>query len=85
MYIQVDFQNIWGIYMNKILSIIGIILVVAGTIFSLWSILGTRCGYVGTAHWYDHQQESFKRDKRKVIIGIILIICGSVFQIVGLF
>lgn len=36
--------------MSKILSAIGIILVVAGTIFSLWSILGTKGNYVGTAH-----------------------------------
>lgn len=71
--------------MSKIVSITGIILVVVGTIFSLWSILGTRGGYVGTAHWYDHQQESFKREKRKVIVGTILIIFGSLFQIAGLF
>lgn len=71
--------------MSKILSAIGILLVVAGTIFSLWSILGTKSEYVGTAYWYDHQPESFKKDKIKVIIGIILIIIGSIFQIIGLF
>lgn len=71
--------------MSKILSAIGIILVVAGTIFSLWSILGTKGNYVGTAHWYDYQQESFKKDKTKVIIGTALIVVGSIFQIVGLF
>lgn len=71
--------------MDKIVSIIGIILVVAGTIFSLWSILGTKGDYVQTADWYDHQQENFKKDKKKVIVGTILIICGSIFQIVGLF
>jgi hypothetical protein len=53
--------------MSEILSAIGIILVVAGTIFSLWSILSTKGNYVGTAHWFDHQQESFKKDKMKVI------------------
>ena len=71
--------------MSKILSTIGIILVVTGTIFSLWSILGTKRNYVGTAHWYDHQQENFKRDKIKVVIGTILIVIGSIFQIIGLF
>ena len=71
--------------MSKIVSITGIILVLVGTIFRLWSILGTRGDYVGTAHWYDHQQESFNREKRKVIAGTILIICGSIFQIVGMF
>ena len=68
--------------MSKILSAIGIVLVVAGTIFSLWSILGTRGNYVGTAHWFDHQQQSFKI---KVIIGTALIIVGSILQIIGLF
>jgi len=71
--------------MSKILSTIGIILVVAGTIFSLWSILGTKGNYVQTADWYDHQQENFKKDKRKVIIGTISIIIGSTLQIIGLF
>lgn len=71
--------------MSKILSVIGILLVITGTIFSLWSILGTKCNYVGTADWYDHQQESFTKDKRKGIIGTILIIAGSIFQIIGLF
>lgn len=71
--------------MSKILSAIGIVLVVGGTIFSLWSILGTKINYVGTANWYDNQQESFKKDKTKVIIGTGLIIAGSIFQIIELF
>ena len=71
--------------MSKIFSTIGIILVVTGTIFSLWSILGTKGNYVQTADWYDHQQENFKKDKRKVIIGTISIIIGSTLQIIGLF
>ena len=71
--------------MSKILSTIGIILVVAGTIFSLWSILGTKGNWVQTEDWYDHQQENFKKDKRKVIIGTISIIIGSTLQIIGLF
>ena len=56
-----------------------------GTIFSLWSILSTKFNYVGTADWYDRQQENFKKDKRKVIIGTILIVIGSMFQIVEAF
>lgn len=71
--------------MSKILSAIGILLVVIGTIFSLWSILGTKGNDVGTAYWNDHQQESFKKDKFKVIIGTVLIAMGSIFQIIGLF
>ncbi len=71
--------------MSEFLSAIGIILVVTGTIFSLWSVLGTKGDYVQTVDWHAHQQENFKKDKKKVIVGTILIICGSIFQIIGLF
>lgn len=71
--------------MNKILSSIGILLVLVGTVFSLWSILGTKGDYVQTVEWYRHQQENFKRDKKKVIRGTFLIILGSIFQIIGLY
>ncbi len=71
--------------MSQIVSAIGIVFVMIGTVFSLWSILGTKGDDVGTAHWYDHKQESFKKDKKKVIIGTFLIITGSIFQIVGMF
>lgn len=71
--------------MSRIFSTIGIILVVAGTVFSLWSVLGTEGDYVQTAEWYDNQQENFKRDKKKVIRGTFLIILGSIFQIIGLY
>ena len=71
--------------MDKTLSAIGIILVVAGTIFTLYSILGTKGEDVGTAEWYRLQQEYFKKDKKKVIIGFALVIIGSIFQIIGLF
>lgn len=71
--------------MNKILSAIGILLVLVGTVFSLWSILGTKGDYVQTVEWYKHQQENFKRDKIKVIKGTALIILGSIFQVIGLF
>lgn len=71
--------------MSKYTSIVGIILVMIGTIFSLWSILGTKGNYVGTADWFNHQQENFKKDKKKVIIGTILIITGSFLQIIVMF
>ncbi len=71
--------------MDKIVSVVGIFLVMMGTIFSLWSVLGTKGDYVQTADWYDHQQENFKRDKNKVIVGTIPIILGSLFQIIGMF
>lgn len=71
--------------MSKILSAIGIIFIMIGTIFSLWSILGTKGNYVGTANWFNHQQENFKKDKKKVIVGTVLIVTGSILQIIGLF
>ncbi len=71
--------------MDKIVSAVGIVLVMIGTIFSLWSVLGTKGDCVQTANWYDHQQENFKRDKKKVIIGTVFIILGSILQITGLF
>ena len=71
--------------MSKYISIVGIILVMIGPIFSLWSILGTKENYVGTADWFNHQQENFKKDKKKVIIGTILIITGSFLQIIVMF
>lgn len=71
--------------MNKYINTAGIIFVMIGTIFSLWSVLRTKDDYVGTAYWLDHQQDDFKKNKRKVIAGTILIIIGSAFQIISVF
>ncbi len=71
--------------MGKIISVTGIVLVMIGTIFSLWSVLGTKSNYVQTAEWLQHLNENFRKEKKKVIIGTILIIMGSIFQIVGIF
>lgn len=73
------------INMSKYISIAGIVLVMIGTILSLWSILGTKSNYVQTMEWYDHQQENFKKDKKKVIVGTVLIITGSMLQIIAMF
>lgn len=70
--------------MSKIVSVVGIVFVMIGTIFSLWSILTTKTKYYGTVGWMSDLQDNFKKDKKKVIIGTILIIIGSIFQIVGL-
>ncbi|MCM1039812.1 MAG: hypothetical protein NC434_10860 [Ruminococcus sp.] len=70
--------------MSKFISIIGIILVMFGTILSLWSVLGTKGKYVQTAAWYDNQQQIFQKDKKRVIVGTVLIILGSLFQIIGI-
>lgn len=74
-----------GIHMSKYISIVGIILVMIGTILSLWSILSTKSDYVQTMDWYGRQRENFRKDKKKVIMGMILIIIGSIFQIVAMF
>lgn len=71
--------------MNKFFSLIGIVLVFAGTVFSLWSVLNTKSSTIGTANYHDHQQEYFKKDKAKVILGTTLIFIGSLSQIIGLF
>lgn len=71
--------------MGKYISIVGIILVMIGTIFSLWSILGTKSKYYGSVELFENQHTNFKQDKRRVIIGTAWIITGSILQIVGLF
>ena len=43
-----------SILMDKILSVIGIILVMIGTVFSLWSILSTKVKYYGTCEWFSN-------------------------------
>jgi len=71
--------------MSKGFSAIGIVLVLFGTVLSLWSILGTDPRDVRKAGYLDTQSERFKKDKTKVIIGIIFIVAGSISQIIGLF
>lgn len=80
-----DYKYIMFVDMSKFLGVTGILLVLIGTIFSLWAILGTKTKNVGTANYYDNQQDNFKKDKIKVLIGIILISLGSLLQIIGLF
>lgn len=71
--------------MSKIFSAIGIVLVLIGTVFSLWSILGTDPRNVRKAGYLDASPEHFKKDKIKVIIGTVLIFAGSISQLIGLF
>lgn len=71
--------------MSKLLSAIGILLVLIGTVFSLWSILWTKTKDVGTAGYNDNHQDYFRKDKIRVVLGTVLISLGSLLQIVGLF
>ncbi len=72
--------------MGKYLSLIGIIMVMIGTIFSLFSILTTNSNEIGTyGYMGKKQQEDFKKQKKQVIIGMIIIVIGSGFQVVALF
>lgn len=71
--------------MSKLLSAISIVLVLIGTVFSLWSILGTDPNKVQTARDHDDQQKNFRKNKPRVVFGTVLISLGSLLQIVGLF
>lgn len=71
--------------MSKLLSVIGILLVLIGTVLSLLSILGTDPEKVQTAGEYDAQQKNFRKNKPRVVFGTVLIALGSLLQIVGLF
>ncbi len=71
--------------LSNILSLLGILTVTAGTVATLWNVLCTKSKYVGTALWYDKQNETFKETKKEVIIGCFFIILGSIFQCIALF
>lgn len=74
--------------MGKILSVIGIILVMIGTIASLWSVITTNSNIVGTVGYsFDGEliQKNFKKQKKQVILGSIIIIIGSILQCAALF
>ena len=71
--------------LSNILSLLGILTVTAGTVATLWNVLCTKSKYVGTALWYDKQNETFKETKKEVIIGCFFIILGSIFQFISLF
>ena len=67
--------------MGKYVSLIGIIMVMIGTIFSLVSILMTNANEIGTyGYMGKRQQEDFKKQKKQVIVGMIIIVIGSAFQ-----
>lgn len=71
--------------MSEFLSAAGIVLVLIGTVLSLWSILGTKIKSVGTVERHDNQRDYFKKDKIRVVFGTVLICFGSLLQIVGLY
>ncbi len=71
--------------MSKFFSASGIVLVLIGTVFSLWSILETDPEKVQTAGEHDGQQKNFKRNKPKVVFGTVLLSLGSLLQIIGLY
>ena len=55
------------------------------TVATLWNVLCTKSKYVGTALWYDKQNETFKETKKEVIIGCFFIILGGVLQCIAIF
>ena len=71
--------------MSAIVGSIGIILSVIGTIWTLWSILGTSAKYIGTYDEMANRQNDFKKTKKQVIIGCVLILLGGLLQVMSLF
>lgn len=64
-------------------SIFGIICVLIGTVFSLWSILTLNLDVVGTWGESACRRNEAPKEKRNVVIGIVMIVVGSVLQIIG--
>lgn len=71
--------------LSNILSLLGILMVTVGTVATLLNVLCTKSKYVGTALWYDNQNETFKEMKKEVIIGCFFIILGGVLQCIAIF
>lgn len=67
--------------MDKVINVIGIILVAIGSVLSLFTIITTKTSFVGTCADWSSKQEQFKKEKILVIIGCVLIVIGSVFQV----
>lgn len=71
--------------MDKILNIIGIVIVAIGSVLSLWTIITTKTSFIGTCTDLDSKPEQFKKEKLLVVLGCILIISGSILQIISNF
>ncbi len=71
--------------MDKVLSAIGILLSVFGTVLTLWTTFTTSTKYVGTCDEYVNRPLEFPKEKRRVIMGMAFIAMGGLFQILGLF
>ncbi len=69
--------------MEKILNIVGIIIVAFGTVLSLCTIITTKMSFVGTCADYDSKPKQFKKEKMLVIVGCVFIISGSILQIIS--
>ena len=69
--------------MYKWMAVVGIILVMIGTIISLLSILCTRTKDVGTCAWMngERQQRDFSKQKIQVIVGITMIVLYTMSSI----
>ena len=63
--------------------IFGIIFVLIGTVFSLWSILTLNLDVVGTWAESASRRKEAPKEKLNVLIGIVMIVVGSVLQVIG--
>ena len=64
-------------------SVLGIIMVLIGTAFSLWTIITRDTKKAGTWEGIYEQSIEAEKEKKCVMWGIALIAVGSIFQIFG--
>lgn len=69
--------------MRKLLSVVGIVLVLIGTIWAVWSVLKTNSTEVAKAGYLDSSEKHFRDQKKHVIIGLVISSVGSAMQIFG--
>lgn len=71
--------------MDKVINVIGIVIVAFGSVLSLWTIITTKTSFVGTCADWDSKPEQLKKEKPLVVLGCIFIVSGSILQILSNF
>lgn len=68
---------------SKIITIIGLVITLAGTIITFMRIFTTQVKKLGTWGEPVNAKNDFVKERRWVYIGLSLIVLGTVLQIVG--
>jgi len=68
---------------NVSISIVGILFVAIGTVWSVWSVISANLKYIGTNDELANRKKDFIKQRKQVIGGLLLIGIGSVLQIIG--